>query len=286
MKTKFIYLPKEILKNSNLRPSTKLLAFHLFHLCGWNENPTIDNISTLSKELSVDRKTVREDLSVLQDLDIIKIYEDNTFKFFINSVEFDNKKDLSNKEICNIFGDFFKIPTYLLYVDIATPTMREAAIMFFEFNFDVDRSGFSVKHEKVYMESVSTYYHINYETFKKRLLRCKEVGLFEYTVKQNGDKKLIIGAKTIEWERKWVRKDGKKVNYEKIEKIKIEENPEAELLENELLEKEEYTPSDEDREEVDKLLLNLKACFKLEYERDIKYYRLDDQIVWLRKRQK
>lgn len=281
MKTKFIYLPKEILKNSNLRPSTKLLAFHLFHLCGWNENPTIDNISTLSKELSVDRKTVREDLSVLQDLDIIKIYEDNTFKFFINSVEFDNKKDLSNKEICNMFGDFFKIPTYLLYVDIATPTMREAAIMFFEFNFDVDRSGFSVKHEKVCMESVSTYFHINYETFKKRIQKCKEVGLFEYTIIPNGDKKLIIGAKTIEWERKWIRKDGKKVNYKKIEKIKTEE----EIIEPTEPVKEEYIPSEKDRKEVDRLLLNLKACFKLEYERDIKYYRLDDQIVWLRKRQ-
>ena len=48
---------------------------------------------------------------------------------------------------------------------------------------------------------------------------------------------------------------------------------------------EAFTPSEEDRKEVDRLLLNLKACFKLEYERDIKYYRLDDQIVWLRKRQ-
>lgn len=283
---KFIYLPKEILKNSNLRPSAKLLAFHLFHLCGWENKPVLDNISTISKEISIDRKTIREDISTLQKLDIIKINEDNTFKFFINSVEFDNKVDLSNKEICNLFGNFFKIPEFLYKIDIATPTMREAAIMFFEFNFDVDRSGFSVKHEKVCMESVSTYYHINYDTFKKRIQKCKEVGLFEYTIVPNGDKKLIIGAKTIEWERKWVRKDGKKVNYEKIEKIKIEENPEAELLENELLGKEEeYTPSEEDRKEVDRLLLNLKSCFKLEYERDIKYYRLDDQIVWLRKRQ-
>ena len=109
-----------------------------------------------------------------------------------------------------MFGDFVKVPQFLNYIDTITPSARIAAIMFFDFNFGIDKNGeYFIKKEKPTIDGVATYYGINKKTFRARIQKCLEAEIFEYKVIQIGkEKKRIIGLKCINWINTWVREDG------------------------------------------------------------------------------
>ena len=104
----------------------------------------------------------------------IVVNNDNTFTFQINGFKFE-KQDLSSPDISHMFGDFIKAPMDLLCNDLATPSTRIAAIMFFEWNFDINEEGkYKIKREKVQIDAVATYYGINKNTFRSRIQKAKE----------------------------------------------------------------------------------------------------------------
>ena len=117
---KHIYLSKEILKDKRLTPATKLVAHHLFHISGWEKENIIPSAREIAKTLGIGKDSVISALKTLSDLDYLFINTNNTFTFKINGYEF-NKKDLSNKMLCNIIGDFVIVPTVSLYCDLMTP---------------------------------------------------------------------------------------------------------------------------------------------------------------------
>ena len=137
-----------------------------------------------------------------------------------------------------MFGDFVKAPMDLLCNDLATPSTRIAAIMFFEWNFDIDKEGkYFVKREKVQIDAVATYYGINKNTFKHRIQKAKESQLIDYkTIKVGKEETIVIKAKVNKLVRIWTTVDSlvakksiklaKKAREESIieEKTNYEEN--------------------------------------------------------------
>ena len=79
-----------------------------------------------------------------------------------------------------MFGDFIKAPMDLLCNDLATPSTRIATIMFFDWNFDIDKDGnYKIKREKVQIDAVATYYGINKNTFRSRIQKAKKEAIIE-----------------------------------------------------------------------------------------------------------
>lgn len=224
---KHIYLSKEILKDKRLTPSTKLVAHHLFHISGWEKENIIPSAREIAKTLGIGKDSVISALKTLSDLDYLFINEDNTFTFKINGCEF-NKKDLSNKILCNIVGDFVIIPTVSLYCDLMTPAERDAYFKFFDFYFKIDFGGkFNIKKSEIHISSVSKYYGDNERVFRKHIQNIKEKGLIDYSAISTGfSKSKLVGVKVYTVERKWIINNGKtlttKEEIETTEKIKEE----------------------------------------------------------------
>ncbi len=211
---KYEYYSKEILKDKSLTDAAKVVANHLIHISGWEKDNLIPSVSSLTKTLSMDKSSVSKALKTLKEKGYIVVNENNnTFTFQINGIKFD-KQDLKKSEVCHMFGDFVKVPQFLNCVDVINPSSRIAAIMFFDFNFDLDKKGNPVVKRKIVRESsVATYYGINKKTFASRLQNCKKAQVLDYkTVKSGNEETLILNAKFYEWERVWQIKNRKVVN--------------------------------------------------------------------------
>lgn len=234
---KYEYFSKIILKDKTLTDATKIVACYLIHIAGWEEDNLLPSMSKLSDLVSVSRSKVAEAIHQLKEREYIIVNEDNTFKFQINGITFD-KQDLSNPEVCHMFGDFIKSPMDLLCNDWATPSTRIAAIMFFDWNFNIDKEGnYYVKREKVQIDAVATYYGINKNTFRSRIQKAKEAQLIDYkTIKIGKEETIVVNAKVNKLVRVWVTADSlaakksiklaKKAKEESIieEKTSCEEN--------------------------------------------------------------
>ena len=108
-----------------------------------------------------------------------------------------------------MFGDFIKAPMDLLCNDLATPSTRIATIMFFEWNFDIDKEGnYFVKREKIQIDAVATYYGINKTTFRSRIQKAKESQLIDYkTIKIGKEETIVVKAKVNKLVRIWTTVD-------------------------------------------------------------------------------
>ena len=207
---KYEYFSKQVLKDKSLKDATKVVANYLIHIAGWENDNLLPSNSQIAKNTNIDRKSVRVAINQLKEKDYIVVNEnDNTFTFQINGIKFD-KQDLSNPDVCHMFGDFVKVPQFLNYINTITPSARIAAIMFFDFNFGIDKNGeYFIKKEIPTIDGVATYYDINKTTFRSRIQKCLEAEIFEYKVVQiNKEEKRIIGLKCINWINTWIREDG------------------------------------------------------------------------------
>ena len=202
------YFSKIILKDKTLTDATKIVANYLIHIAGWENDNLLPSMSKLSDLVSVNKSQVVTAVNQLKEKEYIIINKDNTFTFQINGITFD-KQDLSSKDVCHMFGDFIKSPMDLLCNDQATPSTRIAAIMFFDWNFGIDKDGnYFVKREKVQIDAVATYYGINKNTFRSRIQKAKESQLIDYkTIKVGKEETIVVNAKVKKLERRWITVD-------------------------------------------------------------------------------
>ena len=205
---KYEYFSKTILKDKSITDATKIVACYLIHIAGWEEDNLLPSMNKLSDLVSVSKPQVVAAINQLKEREYIVVNEDNTFTFQINGIKFE-KQDLSNKEVCHMFGDFIKSPMDLLCNNWATPSTRIAAIMFFDWNFDIDKQeNYFVKREKVQIDAVATYYGINKNTFRSRIQKAKEAQLIDYkTIKVGKEETIVVKAKVKKLVRAWVDAD-------------------------------------------------------------------------------
>lgn len=205
---KYEYFSKQLLKDKTLTDATKIVACYLIHIAGWEEDNILPSMNKLSDLVSVSKSKVSEAIYHLKEKEYIIINDDNTFTFQINGITFD-KQDLSNPDVCHMFGNFIKAPMDLLCNDLATPSTRIAAIMFFDWNFDIDKEGnYFIKREKVQIDAVATYYGINKNTFRSRIQKAKESQLIDYkTIKIGKEETIVVKAKVNKLVRIWTTVD-------------------------------------------------------------------------------
>ena len=205
---KYEYFSKIILKDKTLTDATKIVACYLIHIAGWEEDNVLPSINKLSDLVSVSKSKVSVAINQLKEKEYIVVNNDNTFTFQINGITF-QKQDLSNPEVCHMFGDFVKAPMDLLCNDLATPSTRIATIMFFEWNFDIDKQeNYFIKREKVQIDAIATYYGINKNTFRSRIQKAKESQLIDYkTIKVGKEETIVVKAKVNKLVRIWTTVD-------------------------------------------------------------------------------
>ena len=223
---KYEYFSKQVLKDKSLKDATKVVANYLIHIAGWENDNLLPSNHQIAKNTNIDRKSVIAAINQLKEKDYIVVNEDNTFTFQINGIKFE-KQDLSNPDVCHMFGDFVKVPQFLNYINTITPSARIAAIMFFDFNFGIDKNGeYFIKKEIPTIDGVATYYDINKTTFRSRIQKCLEAEIFEYKIIQiNKEEKRIIGLKCINWINTWIKEDG--VEAKKSKKLQEKAKKEA-----------------------------------------------------------
>ena len=202
------YFSKIILKDKSITDATKIVANYLIHIAGWEEDNLLPSMNKLSDLVSINKSQVVAAINQLKEKEYIVVNEDNTFTFQINGITFD-KQDLSNPDVCHMFGDFIKAPMDLLCNDLATPSTRIATIIFFDWNFDIDKDGnYFVKREKVQIDAVATYYGINKNTFKHRIQKAKESQLIDYKIIKVGkEETIVVNAKVKKLVRRWITVD-------------------------------------------------------------------------------
>ena len=224
---KYEYFSKIILKDKSITDATKIVANYLIHIAGWESDNLLPSMNKLSDLVSINKSQVVAAINQLKEKEYIIVNEDNTFTFQINGITFD-KQDLSNPDVCHMFGDFVKAPMDLLCNDLATPSTRIATIMFFEWNFDIDKEGnYKVKREKVQIDAVATYYGINKNTFKHRIQKAKESQLIDYkTIKIGKEETIVVKAKVNKLERRWITVD----SYAARKSIKLAEKARKESI--------------------------------------------------------
>lgn len=258
---KYEYFSKQILKDKSLTDATKIVACYLIHISGWEEDNILPSMNNLSDLVSVNKSQVVKAINQLKEKNYIIVNDDNTFTFQINGIKFE-KQDLSNPDICHMFGDFIKIPMDLLCNDIATPSTRVAAIMFFEWNFDIDKSGnYFIKRKEVQIDAVATYYGINKNTFKHRIQKAKEVELIDYkTIKTEKETTIIINAKVYKYVRVWIREDS--LSAKKAKKLQEQAKKETLIEEEETATNDKtYSSSIEELIDYEAKNLNESQCY-------------------------
>ena len=245
---KYEYFSKIILKDKTLTDATKIVANYLIHIAGWEEDNLLPSMNKLSDLVSVNKAQVIAAIHQLKEKEYIVVNEDNTFTFQINGITFD-KQDLSSPDICHMFGDFVKAPMDLLCNDLATPSTRIAAIMFFEWNFDIDKEGnYKVKREKVQIDAVATYYGINKNTFRSRIQKAKESQLIYYkTIKIGKEETIVVNAKVNKLVRIWTTVDSLAAKKSK----KLAEKAEKEAI---IEEKASYDENNTDASTIEQLI--------------------------------
>ena len=231
---KYEYFSKQVLKDKSLKDATKVVANYLIHIAGWENDSLLPSNHQIAKNTNIDRKSVIAAINQLKEKDYIVVNEnDNTFTFQINGIKFD-KQDLSNPDVCHMFGDFVKVPQFLNYINTITPSARIAAIMFFDFNFGIDKNGeYFIKKEIPTIDGVATYYDINKTTFRSRIQKCLEAEIFEYKIIQiNKEEKRIIGLKCINWINTWIREDGVEAKKSKqLQEKAVKESKKESIIE-------------------------------------------------------
>ena len=238
---KYEYFSKQVLKDKSLKDATKVVANYLIHIAGWENDSLLPSNHQIAKNTNIDRKSVIVAINQLKEKDYIVVNEDNTFTFQINGIKFD-KQDLSNPDVCHMFGDFVKVPQFLNYINTITPSARIAAIMFFDFNFGIDKNGeYFIKKEIPTIDGVATYYDINKTTFRSRIQKCLEAEIFEYKIIQIGkEEKRIIGLKCINWINTWIREDGVEAKKSKqLQEKAVKESKKESIIEEKVTCKEE-----------------------------------------------
>ena len=233
---KYEYFSRQVLKDKTLTDATKVVACYLIHIAGWEEDNLLPSMNKLSDLVSVNKSQVVTAINQLKEKEYIVVNNDNTFTFQINSIKFE-KQDLSNPDVCHMLCDFAKAPMDLLCNDLATPSTRIAAIMFFEWNFDIDEEGkYKIKREKVQIDAVATYYGINKNTFRSRIQKAKESQLIDYkTIKVGKEETIVVKAKVNKLVRIWTTVDSLAAK----KSIKLQEKAKKDAI------KEEKTSCDE-----------------------------------------
>lgn len=224
---KYEYFSKQILRDKTLTDATKIVACYLIHIAGWENDNLLPSMNKLSDLVSVSKPQVVAAINQLKEKEYIVVNDDNTFTFQINGIKFD-KQDLSNPDICHMFGDFVKAPMDLLCNDLATPSTRIAAIMFFDFNFGIDKEeNYFIKREKVQIDAVATYYGINKNTFRSRIQKAKESQLIDYkTIKVGKEETIVVKAKVNKLVRIWTTVDSSAAK----KSIKLQEKAKKESI--------------------------------------------------------
>ena len=247
---KYEYFPRQLLKDKSIPDATRIVACYLIHIAGWEEDNLLPSMNKLSDLVSVNKSQVVAAINQLKEKEYIVVNDDNTFTFQINGITFD-KQDLSKPDICHMFGDFVKAPMDLLCNDLATPSTRIAAIMFFEWNFDINEQGnYFIKREKVQIDAVATYYGINKKTFRSRIEKAKESQLIDYrTIKISKEETIVVNAKVKKLVRIWTTVDS--LAAKKSIKIAEKAKKEAETEEQSSCEK---NNTDDSLDELKKLL--------------------------------
>lgn len=267
-----LYLPKAVLKDNRLTPATKLVAHYLFHISGWEDDNLLPSQKQLARVLSIEPKTIRTALNSLKENKYLTINIDNTFSFTLNGCSF-AKKDLSNKQLCNMVGDFAIVPSYTLYCDLMTPKERDAFIKFFDFFFGIDDNKFYLKHTDIHISSVSTYYGDDDRSFRERIQHIREKGLLDYSSALNRDNEggysmKLLNVKVPLVTLEWVVHNGKS--------IQTEEKNVVETVDEE--------STEEQNSLVKELVLKLKPSQKREFELKISSSSIENQLYWLQKR--
>lgn len=201
---KYEYFSKQILKDKSLKDATKVVASYLIHIAGWENDNILPSMNTLSDLVSVNKSQVVTAINQLKEKKYIIVNDNNTFTFQINGVKFE-KQDLSNPDVCHMFGDFVKAPMELLCNDLVTPSTRIAVIMYFDWNFGIDKNGlYFTKRKRLQIDAVATYYGINESTFKSRIQKAKKARLIDYDpVKVGKEETIIVNAKVNRLVRIW-----------------------------------------------------------------------------------
>ena len=250
---KYEYFSKHILKDKTLTDATKVVACYLIHIAGWEEDNLLPSMNKLSDLVSVSKSQVVAAVNQLKEKEYIVVNNDNTFTFQINGITFD-KQDLSNPDVCHMFGDFVKAPMDLLCNDLATPSTRIAAIMFFEWNFDINEEGkYYIKREKVQIDAVATYYGINKNTFRSRIQKAKESQLIDYkTIKVGKEETIVIKAKVNKLVRIWTTVDSLAAK----KSTKLQEKAKKESIKEESIKEEKttYEETNTDASTIEQLL--------------------------------
>lgn len=234
---KFEYLPKEIIKSTELTPAAKLTYLHLFHITGWGEDKTI-NITHLSEKLGIGRRTLQYAISSLQELDYISISEDKTVTVYLNGIELKDKQFYNSSITMQMLGNFIKVPTQFLYDTNLTSAERLTEMMLFGYYFDIDKNGNYKNRGNVVLETVALHYGISPDTFKKHIQNLKKKGAIDYEVKTNNCFSKIYGFKFFKQETVSVYLNGKtqKSNTTEIhtteQTIEPEEEPVIEVKED------------------------------------------------------
>ena len=250
---KYEYFSKQLLKDKSITDATKIVACYLIHIAGWEKDNILPSMNKLSDLVSVSKSKVSEAIHQLKEKEYIVVNKDNTFTFQINGFKFE-KQDLSNPDISHMFGDFIKAPMDLLCNDLATPSTRIAAIMFFEWNFDINEEGkYFIKRKKVQIDAVATYYGINKNTFRSRIQKAKESQLIDYkTIKVGKEETIVVNAKVNKLVRIWTTVDSlaAKKSIKLAEKAKKESVKEEKIIE----EKTTYEETNTDASTIEQLL--------------------------------
>ena len=247
---KYEYFSKIILKDKTLTDATKIVACYLIHIAGWEEDNLLPSMNKLSDLVSINKRQVVEAIHQLKEKEYIVVNDYNTFTFQINGIKFE-KQDLSKKDVCHMFGDFIKAPMDLLCNDLATPSTRIATIMFFDWNFDIDKEGnYKVKREKVQIDAVATYYGINKTTFRSRIQKAKESQLIDYkTIKIGKEETIVVKAKVNKLVRIWTTVDS--LVAKKSMKLAEKAKKEAIIEEKTNYEEKDYTAASTIEQKLD-----------------------------------
>lgn len=293
MNIKYEYLPKILIKDTNLTLSQKKVAYELFHLSGWEDDNILPSASSLAKKLNIkDHKTVAKAYKILEEKDYLRINEDKTFKFYINGA-YVEKTDFSSRFLCEMAGNFVVVPTNILYYPEITPSELDSYIKFFDRNFKIEDGKFQMKNNSITTANiVAKEWECDERTMQQNLKNLKEKGILDYQVVENvncqgNSGKKYVSFKFFQIEQVWIIHNGKTAKKGTTTITTQEKVVSAEQkLENELLGKEEYVPTDEEVKLRDDLLSNITKAGKRDWDnRQIYNSRVDEQIIWLRKRQ-